>query len=475
MSRASSSISGWCRATWSAADVGPGSNTAAPPSSALLASFRDSYRDLLRYLSRRTGNADDARDVAHDTWLRLADMDLRGERPVACESEARAYVFTMARNLVIDRQRHAGVVARHAQSDGPGSGGLGAVTAHGPDECEALMYRQAVEAVEAALATLPERARQVFLRHRVNGEDQGALAADYGISRNMVERDMMLAMDRVQAAMEHWHSAGRAPGVVVPHDAPARVGRRRSLAALLGVAGLAVSGLGAWRWWRVAVAQWQQVASTGRSQTLRDHPLPDGSRITLDAQSRVHMAYYAGLRRVHLLAGAAFFDVVRAPERPFVVEVLDEVTHGAVRVTVLGTRFGVERSAGGVDVQVELGRVRVESIGPEGGVVDTRELGDGQTLRVQPGVPVMPTSSTVRDAAAWRHGVLAFTDVPLAEAVERLRRYLPRAVHLDAQAAVLRLTGQVRIAQADDFVRALPAVVPVQVRVVDGRWQVAGR
>ncbi len=167
--------------------------------------------------------------------------------------------------------------------------------------------------------------------------------------------------------------------------------------------------------------------------------------------------------------------MVRAPECRFVVEVPDEVTHGAVRVTVLGTRFGVERSAGGVDVQVESGRVQVALIGPGGGVMDTRELGDGQTLRVQPGVPVMQTSSTVHDAAAWRHGVLAFTDVPLAEAVERLRRYLPRAVHVDPQAAALRLSGQVRIAQADDFVRALPSVVPVQVRLVDGQWQVAGR
>ncbi len=456
--------------------MGSGSNTAAPPSSALLASFRDSYRDLLRYLSRRTGNADDARDVAHDTWLRLADMDLRGEQPpVVCEAEARAYVFTMARNLVIDRQRHAGVVARHAQSEGPSSGALGAVVAHGPDECEALMYRQAVDAVEAALTTLPERARQVFLRHRVNGEDQGALAAEYGISRNMVERDMMLAMDRVQAAMEHWHAAGRASVAVVAHGAARRMGRRRSLAALLGMAGVTVSGLGAWQWWRVAMAQWQQVASTGRAQTLLRHPLPDGSRITLDAQSRVHMAYYAGLRRVHLLAGAAFFDVVRAAERPFVVEVPDEATRSAVRVTVLGTRFGVERSAGRVDVQVESGRVRVESIGPEGDVVATRELGDGEALRVQPGLPVMQTSSTMHDTAAWRHGALAFSDVPLAEAVERLRRYLPRAVQVDAQAAALRLSGQVRIAQAEDFVRALPAVVPVQVRLVDGQWRVAGR
>lgn len=173
----------------------------AAASSPLLASFRDSYRDLVRYLARRTGCADEAHDVAHDTWLRLADMDLRGAPPVQCEAEARAYVFTMARNLVIDRRRHEGMAQRHAH--------VLAAPGQGPDETEALMYRQAIAAVEAALATVPERTRQVFLRHRINGEDQGALAAEFGISRNMVERDVMLAMDRVQAAMERWH--GSAP------------------------------------------------------------------------------------------------------------------------------------------------------------------------------------------------------------------------------------------------------------------------
>jgi len=428
--------------------------------SPLLAAFRDSYRDLVRYLARRTGCADEARDVAHDTWLRLAEMDQGDVPPVRCESEARAYVFAMARNLVTDRRRHEGMAQRHAQAL--------AAPARGPDEAEALMYRQAIDAIEAALATVPERARQVFLRHRVNGEDQGALAAEFGVTRNMVERDMMLATDRVQAALERWH--GGQPTV--------RRGRRRSLAALLGVAGLSVSGALAWRWWRIAVPQWEQAAATGHGQTLRQ-PLPDGGSVTLDAQSRVQIAYYAARRSARLLAGAAFFDVARDEARPFVVDVPGAEDGGGVRVTVLGTRFGVERLPGGdVEVQVESGRVRVESLGAGGQVRAARELQPGQALRlpadagegaaalhVRPGVP----------AASWRQGVVTLDDVPLGEAIERLRRYLPRPVDVDARAAALRLSGQVRIAQAEDFVRALPSAAPVRVRLEAGRWSVAAR
>lgn len=425
---------------------------AASSSSPLLASFRDSYRDLVRYLARRTGCAEEARDVAHDTWLRLADMDLRGSPPLLCESEARAYVFTMARNLVTDRRRHDSVAQRHAQA-------LPGVAQGVPDESEALMYRQAIDAVEAALATVPERARQVFLRHRVNGEDQGALAAEFGISRNMVERDMMLAMDCVQAAMERWH--GSAPQAV-------RRGRRRALSALLGVAGLSASGGLAWRWWRIAVPEWQHAAATGHGQTLRQ-PLPDGGSVTLDAQSRVQLAYYAARRGAQLLAGAAFFEVARDEDRPFVVDV--PRAQGAVRVTVLGTRFGVERLPGdAVEVQVESGRVRVESLDADGAVRSAHELGGGEALRVE-GTAARQRAGV--QAAPWRRGVVAFADVPLGEAVERLRRYLPRPVEVDAGAAALRLSGQVRIAQAEDFVRALPSAVPVRVRLAAGRWTVS--
>lgn len=428
----------------------------AAASSPLLASFRDSYRDLVRYLARRTGCADEARDVAHDTWLRLADMDLRGAPPVQCEAEARAYVFTMARNLVIDRRRHEGMAQRHAH--------VLAAPGQGPDETEALMYRQAIAAVEAALATVPERTRQVFLRHRINGEDQGALAAEFGISRNMVERDVMLAMDRVQAAMERWH--GSAP--------TARRGRRRALSALLGVAGLSVSGALAWRWWRTAVPAWQRAAATGHAQMLRQ-PLPDGGSVTLDAQSRVQLAYYAARRSARLLAGAAFFDVVRDEDRPFVVDVPCE--QGAVRITVLGTRFGVERLPGdAVEVQVESGLVRVESLGTDGGARTLRELRAGEAMRISAEPDDTPPRVRPGVAAApWRQGMVAFTDVPLGEAVERLRRYLPRPVLVEPQAALLRLSGQVRIAQAEDFVRALPSVVPVRVQLAAGRWSVAAR
>lgn len=442
--------------------------------SPLLASFRASYADLLRYLTHRTGSADEAHDLAHDAWLRAADMARQGCEPaLGSDSEARAYLFTMARHLMVDRHRRQGVAQRYADSQGAGGGLPMPASGQAPDVAEAAMYGQAVRAVEAALAGLPERAREVFLRHRVQGEDQAALAAAYGVSRNMIERDMMLAMDRVQAALERWHAGAVGDGGV---PATRRVGRRRSLTALLGVAGLALGGAGGWRWWRMAVPQWRQVAATGHGRTVRI-ALPDGGQVTLDAQTRVEMAFYAGWRSARLLAGAAFFEVAGDPGRPFVVDVPADAGEGGLRVTVLGTRFGVERlPGGGVQVQVESGRVRVEAPDVGQGTA-LHELTSGMSLRWSPGASAGEGVRVDRlpepgQAAGWRHGVVAFDDAPLQDVLDRLRRYLPRPVAVSPDAAGLRLSGQVRIAQAEDFVRALPGVLPVRSRLTQGRWLV---
>ncbi len=447
--------------------------------SPLLASFRASYADLLRYLTRRAGCVDEAHDLAHDTWLRVADMARQGREPaLGSDGEARAYLFTMARNLLIDQHRRNGVVQRHADGLGAGAGLPAPVSAQTPDAAESAMYGQAVRAVEAALAGLPERVRQVFLRHRVHGEDQATLAAAFGVSRNMIERDMMQAMDRVQVALERWHAGAKADA-----PAPHRTGRRRSLTALLGMAGLALGSAGGWRWWRMAMPQWQQMAATGHGQTLR-RSLPDGGMVTLDAQTRVEMAFYAGWRSVRLLAGSAFFEVAADAQRPFVVDVPAGASSvaGHVRITVLGTRFGVDRSpSGGVQVQVASGRVRVDTPGIEGRAATSNELAPGMALHWMPGAQAdamgvqigrLPASGAV---AGWRHGVVAFDDAPLGEAIERLRRYLPRPVAVAPEVAGLRLSGQVRIAQAEDFVRALPGILPVRARLETGRWQVQMR
>lgn len=434
---------------------------------ALLSGFDRAYADLMRVAARSTGSREEAGDLVHDTWLRLAEhvRGMPGDKAGGATAEeaprdATAYLAVMAQHMALDaqrrRQRHLRYLdeaAVHAQL----------APSHAPDVADSVMYRQALAVLEDALAGLPERSRAAFVAHRMHGERQPAIAERLGVSLNTVERDLIQAHACIEDALRRWRGGS---------DAGAwRAGRRRSLGALLGLAGMGLGGGVGWRQWqlyRETHVQWQARWSSARGQLAR-HDLPDGSSLLLDAASSAEVRYFAARRVVALAHGAAFFDVARDPGRPFIVQA------GGVRVTVLGTRFGVEVVPGsdgreGVTVQVESGRVRVES-DAAGGV--PHELGAGEGLRLE-GAAAVRTRAAPGDAASWRHGELVFAESTLGEALQRLSRYAPFALEATPEAARLPLSGRVRIARAHAWVGELPRALPVQVRrQADGGWLVA--
>jgi transmembrane sensor len=78
---------------------------------------------------------------------------------------------------------------------------------------------------------------------------------------------------------------------------------------------------------------------------------------------------------VDLAQGEAWFQVAKAPDRPFTV------TAGRVRVQAVGTAFNVRRAGVGVDVVVTEGTVKVWSEGAEPQLVKA-----GQRARLDDGV-----------------------------------------------------------------------------------------
>ncbi len=180
----------------------------------LAAELEACYPDIVRQLARSTGCPDRARELAHDTWLKLAGSSLPGVEV----AHARAYIFSTAQHLAIDRvrrnQRHDIVVddlaLRTPQS--------------APDIADQAAHRQALHAVDCALAALPKRTRDAFLAHRLDGIGHDELAKQYGVSRSTVERDLQLAQGAAQSAIDRWHG----PDTGTPSPGATAINRRRS-------------------------------------------------------------------------------------------------------------------------------------------------------------------------------------------------------------------------------------------------------
>ncbi len=121
----------------------------------LLATFRDVYQDLVRFLTHRIGSRQDALELVHETWLRLAERRPVAASPAVAAAPAepdpsmlRAYVYTVAENLAIDHLRRGQrTAARFApESAVPFEGESGT-----HDAADAYAYRQAIAAIDDSL------------------------------------------------------------------------------------------------------------------------------------------------------------------------------------------------------------------------------------------------------------------------------------------------------------------------------------
>ncbi len=252
--------------------------------------------------------------------------------------------------------------------------------------------------------------------------------------------------------------------------------RRRNRRRLLkqGLAGLLVGGIGIElvRYATQNRISWQTVQRTDTGESAAQTALADGSSVILSAACDLEVHYTSVERRADLRRGAAIFEVSRDPDRPFVVDA------GAARVTVLGTRFVVNRLSEKVRVSVDHGRVQVDA-GPfwrrrqltltDGQVAEVTSSGGRWSLQV--------LERRASDELAFAHGTLMFDQADLGEIAETLSRYRKSPVRVrrspgtDPSAAPIRVVGVVRTSDVEGFIDLLPRLAPVTVsREGDAVW-----
>ncbi len=146
--------------------------------------FLEHRERLLRFLRAR-GAGDDAEDVLHDVWQRIANAP---KGPIA---EPLSYLFRAAENAMRDRHR-----AGHARVNRETSW---AESGHAPEPPpggeRVLIARERLAQVNAALAALPPapRVETIFRRFRLEGSSQAEIARDLGVSLSTVEKDLQKA------------------------------------------------------------------------------------------------------------------------------------------------------------------------------------------------------------------------------------------------------------------------------------------
>jgi len=155
---------------------------------------REVHHALADHMRARMRGAAEADDIAQESWARVTSAIARGG-PIA---NLRAYLFRIARNLMIDHRRRVALDVEHWVADD--------VVARIPDprpNAEAqLITRDELRRMDAIIAAMPSRPRQVFRLSRFEGQSYAEIGRQLGISRQTVHDHMTRALIVLQMAAD---------------------------------------------------------------------------------------------------------------------------------------------------------------------------------------------------------------------------------------------------------------------------------
>lgn len=153
----------------------------------LLDAYLERREALVRFFTLRTGSEAQGEDVVQDIWLRL---DALSPESIPEVRNPVAFLYRLGSNLMLDRMRSQ---RRETQRDDAWSRSGGEVLggdfiAEEPSAEDAAWARLKLGRVVVALESLPEKTRQAFRLHKLEGMSHTETAAVMGVSRSAVEK-----------------------------------------------------------------------------------------------------------------------------------------------------------------------------------------------------------------------------------------------------------------------------------------------
>lgn len=190
--------------------------------------------------------------------------------------------------------------------------------------------------------------------------------------------------------------------------------------------------------------------------------LSDGTKVWLNAGSQlVYPAVFLKDTREVPLVGEAFFDVVKNPQKPFVVKAAD------VSVQVLGTRFDISAYPEDKVIQtvLEEGKINLKYSG--GGIFKRDyvvEMVPNQMVEFDK-VSREANSSTVivSKFVSWKDGMLEFEKVNLYKALKQVERFYNIKILLEDQSiGSYKLSGKLDLKdEPEEVLNVIKLTVPI--------------
>lgn len=187
--------------------------------------------------------------------------------------------------------------------------------------------------------------------------------------------------------------------------------------------------------------------------------LPDSTHVWLNSGSTLeYSSNYTAQNRAVKMKGECFFDVVKDPDHPFVVQ------GSKFQVKVFGTRFNVneDNAYNSADVTLVSGKVQVMSL--QGNQV--ANLMPGQQMVYNKGEFHVQKAENMKALTAWLNNMLIFENQPFEEVIHYLEKWYGVKIHLDQSLYYSHnYTFKVKTESLREVLELISVITPIQYHI----------
>jgi len=159
----------------------------------LLLTFFDSRESLSAMLMARLNNKNDVEDILQDIFLRIDNIPHH-----STISNPRAYLWRMATNAAVDRERENQKRCRIFKTDTTALERSPNASATPEDHAQ---VRSCIQEMQRVLRELNPTCRRAYLLSRRDGLDYKEIASIMGVSPHMVKKHMVHALGALRLAL----------------------------------------------------------------------------------------------------------------------------------------------------------------------------------------------------------------------------------------------------------------------------------
>jgi len=244
-------------------------------------------------------------------------------------------------------------------------------------------------------------------------------------------------------------------GAIAEPDGAVQVAPKHKVSRRLLLAGVGLASIGATSFYALRSAD-ANTFETGVGEQKRV-TLEDGSRLFLDAQTKVSLAFSETVRSVSMPYGRANFQIASDAKRPFVVQ--------AAQRRIVADHCNLDIRCDGERVQVVLIHGEAD-VHPESAGAPTTRLRSGERMIAVADVEKFDRPK-LAPLLAWQDGYEIFESTRLEDAVAEMNRYSDTKITLDPKVADRKVSGVYQTGDNVAFARVVAQLLSVRVRQGD--------